>query len=106
MKESKNQKILLERLRLAREQAGLSQEQVSKLLKVSRPAITDIESGKRKVSTDELIQLSDVYDVSINWLLGKDEKLTDAKYTLAARELAKLNPKDIEKVLSLLKSLK
>ncbi|TGL50813.1 XRE family transcriptional regulator [Leptospira wolffii] len=106
MSESKSKKLFMERLRLAREYAGLSQEQVSKLMKVTRPAITDIESGKRKVSTEELTLLSEIYGVSPMWLLGENDEEKNPKYTLAARELAKLNQKDIDKILNLIKSLK
>lgn len=99
-------KSFIERMKLAREYAGLSQEQVSKLLGISRPAISDIESGKRKVDTHELKQITEIYNVSSTWLLGEKEEVEDSKYTLVARELAKLQKKDIDKILNLIKSLK
>ena len=40
---------LAERLRDAREYVGLSQDEVANALGVSRPAVTNIESGNRKV---------------------------------------------------------
>lgn len=43
-----------ERLRQARDAAGLSQGQVARLLKMHRPTITDMESGSRKVTAGEL----------------------------------------------------
>ena len=102
-------KIIASRLMLARQQAGLSQAQAAKLLQVSRPAVPEIEAGRRKVSAEELIIFSDVYDVSIEWLSGKDAEHADVvrdKLQLAARDIAKMNPDDLERVISLLTSLK
>lgn len=49
------------RLREAREYLGLSQEEVATALKVSRPAVTNIEAGTRKVEAIELEQLANLY---------------------------------------------
>src|SRR5262245_20821026 len=98
---------LAERLRLAREQAGLSQGQVAKLLDMHRPTISEIEAGRRKVSAEELSQFADLYDVSIEWLTetqSSDED--DERVQLAARELAKLKSEDLEKVLNLLRTMR
>lgn len=97
------------RLRRAREQAGLSQGQVAKLMKLHRPTISEIEAGRRRVQADELRELAKLYHVSVSWLLGdtgKDGDLQDAKVRLAARELAKLKADDLDRVLNLLASLR
>ncbi len=97
------------RLRLAREQAGLSQTQVAKLLGVHRPTISEIEAGRRRVQTSELAEFARIYDVSTAWLLeepGQKDDLRDAKVQLAARELAKLKQTDLDRVLNLLSSLR
>ena len=104
MSEEQNQ-ALARRLKAAREQAGLSQEIVSRKLDLNRPAISEIEAGRRKVSATELSVLSDLYHVSMDWLMsggtGQPEKLE-----LAARSLAKLKPKDLDRIMDLLKSLR
>ncbi len=51
-------KTLNERLRDARKNLHLSQEYVSKVIGINRTAIVEIESGKRKVSVDELAKFS------------------------------------------------
>ena len=48
------------RLRQARAEAGLSQERVAEWLAVRRPAIAEIESGKRAVKSTELVRLADL----------------------------------------------
>lgn len=100
--------LTAERLRSAREHAGLSQGQVAKMLDMHRPTISEIEAGRRKVSTDELTEFAKLYDVSVAWLTGtesNEENLND-KVLLAARDLTKLKKDDLEKVLKLLESMR
>jgi transcriptional regulator with XRE-family HTH domain len=95
------------RLRLAREQAGLSQGQVAKMLNVHRPTISEIEAGRRRVAAEELAEFSRIYAVSVAWLTGSEaDDETDDRVKLAARELAKLKPEDLDKVLRLLSSMR
>ena len=100
---------LAARLRLAREQAGLSQGQVAKMLHLHRPSISEAEAGRRKVSTEELVQLAHIYGVSVSWLAGADSEEKNAaqdRIELAARELAKLKPEDLDRLLQLLTALR
>lgn len=98
-----------ERLKVARKLAGLSQGQVAKMLGLHRPAISEMEAGNRRVSADELAHLAEIYDVNIAWLVGKaPEKIDPAnpRLELAARELAKLKPDDLERLLRLLAAMR
>jgi transcriptional regulator with XRE-family HTH domain len=98
---------LHERLRLAREQAGLSQGQVARLMDIHRPTISEIEAGRRRVTADELAKFSELYDVSIEWLsTASTEDAADDRVRLAARELAKLKSQDLDKVLNLLRTMR
>ena len=94
------------RLRIAREMAGLSQAQVAKMLSLHRPSISEMEAGRRKVSSEELAKLSDIYDVSISWLTETEDNSEDERVKLAARELSKLKTNDFERVMNLLKALR
>ena len=93
-----------ERLRLAREQAGLSQGQVAKLMDYHRPTISEIEAGRRKVSGEEISIFARHYGVSSSWLMDETQK-QDAVVELAARELSKLRKEDLDTMLRLLKSM-
>ena len=97
-----------ERLRLARQQAGLSQGQVAKMLDMHRPTISEIEAGRRRVPAEELAQFSRIYEVSVAWLAGSEGGYegVDDRVRLAARELSKLKRDDLDKVLRLLSSLR
>jgi transcriptional regulator with XRE-family HTH domain len=93
-----------ERLRLARERAGLSQGQIAKIMDYHRPTISEIEAGRRKVTSDELSAFAQHYGVTVSWLLRENEDV-DPIVELAARELGKLKKADLERILNLLKSL-
>lgn len=90
------------RLKDARILAGLSQAQAADKLGLQRPAISEIEAGKRKVSAEEIIQFSNLYRVAASWLLLEDDT-EDLKF--AARELSKLKPEDRQRLLEVLKIL-
>ncbi len=98
-----------DRLRIARELAGLSQSQVAKMLNLHRPSISEIEANRRKVSAEEIARLSQIYGVSVSWLTQAKEEETDIhqdKVELVARELSKLKPADLNRVLQLLSALR
>jgi transcriptional regulator with XRE-family HTH domain len=101
-------KDLARRLRTAREHAGLSQGQVAKLLGLHRPTVTEIEAGRRKVSSEELSEFASVYEVSTSWLLGTEDEQgeIDDRIRLAARDLTKLKREDLDKVLRLLSTIR
>ncbi|MFH0931901.1 MAG: type II toxin-antitoxin system antitoxin SocA domain-containing protein [Candidatus Zixiibacteriota bacterium] len=52
-----------------RERAGISQDKLAELLGVLRPTISIIEVGKRKISAEELVKLSKIFDVPVENLL-------------------------------------
>lgn len=107
--ELKQKQAIASRLALARKQAGLTQGQVATLLDLHRPTISEIEAGRRNVTGTELAKFADIYGVSANWLACNDSEEPDAdrdRVLLAARELAKLAPNDLNKVLDLLKALR
>lgn len=100
---------LHERLRAARQAAGLSQGQVAKLMNMHRPTVSEIEAGNRRVSADELSQFANHYDVKVAWLLGEAPErveISDPKLQLAARELSKLKPDALDNLLKLIAAMK
>ncbi|MGV3293582.1 helix-turn-helix transcriptional regulator [Streptococcus pluranimalium] len=66
------------RIRDLREDYDFTQEYLAKYLSCSQSADSRIETGKRQVSIDYLIQLSKLYQVSTDYILG----LTDNPYRL------------------------
>lgn len=101
--------LIANRLSIARKQSGLSQAQVATKLNIPRPSISEIEAGRRRVSAEELIQFADLYHIDIKWITGEkkeNEGILNDQLQLAAREVANLKPEDLEKVISLLNSLR
>ncbi len=101
--------LIAERLKEARKLAGLSQGNVAKMLGLHRPSVSEIEAGNRRVSADELARLAGIYDVNVAWLLGETPDTLDAqdpRLELAARELTKLKPDDLDRLLKLLAAMR
>ena len=59
-----------QRIKKMREDIGISQDDLAKKLGIPRPAISQIETGERKISADELIKLSNTFNLDIESLLG------------------------------------
>ena len=107
--ESAKRTVIAERLKEARKLAGVSQGHVAKILGLHRPSISEIEAGNRRVSADELARLAEIYDVGVAWLLGEAPDTLDAqdpRLELAARELTKLKPDDLDRLLKLLAAMR
>ena len=64
------------RLKQARQEANLKQEQVARYLKVPVSAISGIESGHRKVDAGELFHLSKLYGKPLDWFFEEGHPLT------------------------------
>ena len=65
------------RLRLAREDAKLKQDDAAQLIDVSRPTLVAIEQGTRRIRIQELQILARKYGTSVNALLRREAVHTD-----------------------------
>lgn len=65
------------RLRIARENASVRQEDAALTIGVSRPTMVSIEKGTRRVKLQELQGLARCYGVSVNGLLRREAVHTD-----------------------------
>jgi transcriptional regulator with XRE-family HTH domain len=92
--------LMAERLRQAREYVGLSQEEVANVLGISRPAVTNIESGTRKVEATELNTLARMYRRTLDYLLTGREPASNGPEQLAflARAVRGLSDRDLDEV--------
>lgn len=66
-----------ERLRLARETAGITQADAATSIKIARTTLLAIEKGQRRVRSDELQQLARLYHTSVNALLRRESVYVD-----------------------------
>jgi len=74
MPANKTMAKISEKIKELRAKTGLSQQRLAELLGVSRPAISQIENGERKVSVDELDRLAKIFNISVNSLLSKERE--------------------------------
>ena len=60
----------LNRLKTLRKEKGLMQEEVAEYLKISPPAYSHYETGFTEPDVANLIKLSELYKVSIDYIVG------------------------------------
>jgi transcriptional regulator with XRE-family HTH domain len=66
---SKEHRSLVERLRTARKEAGLDQNAVAKLLRVSQSYISKMESGQRRIDIVQLKRFAKVYKKKMEYFI-------------------------------------
>jgi transcriptional regulator with XRE-family HTH domain len=66
---TKEYAVFVERLRKAREEAGLTQVQVAKKLKRPQSHISNIESGQQRVDVVELKRFAKIYNKDITYFV-------------------------------------
>ena len=93
-------RALYERIKEARTELHLSQDYVAKFLGVNRTAIVEIESGKRKVSADELGKLSELFQIPADELLKG--RSTEMPVQMFARRFGALDEADQQEILNLI----
>lgn len=93
-------RALYERIKEARTELHLSQDYVAKFLGVNRTAIVEIESGKRKVSADELGKFSELFQIPADELLNG--RSTEMPVQMFARRFEALDEADQQEILNLI----
>lgn len=63
----------MKNLKLLRTEKKLSQENLSKKIGVSRSTVAMWENGSSQPDTDTLIKLSEIFNVSVDYLIGNSE---------------------------------
>ena len=66
-------KIFQERLIEQRKLNKLTQRQVADYLQIAQPSYIRYENGSSEPSLDALVKLADLFDVSVDYLLGRKE---------------------------------
>lgn len=68
--------MIAERIKMLRENKQLSQSELSKKLGITRSSINAWEMGISTPSTTYLVELSHIFHVSIDYLLGLDKNVS------------------------------
>lgn len=86
------------RLRQLRKEKRMSQEDLGKKLNVSKVSISGYETGNRIPSLDIFIKLLDIFDVSSDYLLGREVSMVCED---SGNNIYKATSRDIEIIKSL-----
>jgi len=68
-------KRLGNKIKKLREQIGLSQEDLARRLNISRVAVSQIESGQRRIRADEIAMLSKIFNITSDILLNIEKDI-------------------------------
>ena len=71
--------VIIMRLREIRKLSGLTMKELGIRIGVSESAISQYETGKRQPDYETLLKIADYFGVSVDYLLGKDEKSEDSE---------------------------
>lgn len=63
--------VFAEQLKTLRKINGLTQQEIANKIDVSRVAYTNWENGKREPELEMIIRLADIFNVSLDFLLGR-----------------------------------
>lgn len=61
-------------LKKERTERGYTQKEIADILNISRVAYTLYENGKNTPTTDNILRLAELYNVSTDYLLGRYSK--------------------------------
>lgn len=64
--------MIIPRIRDLREDNDKKQVELAKYLNIDQSTYSDYENGKINISIDQLIKIADFYDVSLDYLVGRD----------------------------------
>lgn len=69
--------VFARRLRMLRKRAGLRQEAVAARLQIHRTTYTKYETDKTTPDQDGLRRLAELFDVSVDYLIGREDEPAD-----------------------------
>lgn len=95
----------MNRFRECREASGLTQKYVALTLGVKGPSVSNWESGKTTPTTENVAALAKLYNVSVDYLLGRDEEqpksMEDAERQRYVAELIAYTPAQLKELTDL-----
>ena len=65
--------IFGKRLREVRKSKKITQQELADRLGIKRNTYSDWENGKTEPTFEILVKLADLFDVSLDWLFGRDK---------------------------------
>ncbi len=94
------------KIKACRERLGLSMTELAKRTGLTVSAISQFENSERMPSIDSLRKLADKFGVTTDYLLGREEEISDKNIIAMFRGLKKMDEKDKEDLLQFYHFLK
>lgn len=94
----------MNRIKFLREELNMTQQELANKLNGAKSTVAMYEKGDRKPSMEILLRLSDIFDCSIDYILGKSdirnpEELKNVKFANATGlDTAGLDEEDLEEL--------
>ncbi|MCO7124770.1 helix-turn-helix transcriptional regulator [Sporolactobacillus shoreicorticis] len=98
--------MLKDQLTRLRKSRGKTQEDIAKILGITRPAYTAYEIGTRQPDYESLIKLAKYFDVTIDYLLTGEKEETESNPNLFFFDMGGLTKEEIEDIKSHYKYVK
>lgn len=74
-----------ERLRRARESAGLTQQQAASIVGITREELSYHENGRREISLGRLARLANLYGYTVDYFLRDEDSSPESHVAIAFR---------------------
>ncbi len=94
-----------QKVKIKRQELGMSQEQLAEACDISYSYIGHIERASRNLSLNTAIRLSQVLNISLDYLLLDAIPTESALFNSIQTNLKNYNPKQVEKFLNAVKIL-
>lgn len=91
---------LSERIKERRLLLGYNQPELAQIMNISKQTVSNWENGNRTPDAETLSKLSDLFSVSVDFLLGRTDIVTLPSINGLQQQLSKKDEKDIEKTLN------
>lgn len=63
-----------EKIKELREDNDLKQKQIAEILKTTQSYYAQYENGKRSIPFERMIEIAEIYNVSLDWIAGRTDK--------------------------------
>ena len=85
------------RIQILRKKANYTQEQVAEMMNVSVQMISNVERGNKAIKIENLLKLSEIFNISTDYILTVKENATDLQSAIIKLEaLPEIDRKMIE----------
>lgn len=85
------------RIQILRKKANYTQEQVAEMMNVSVQMISNVERGNKAIKIENLLKLSEIFNISTDYILTGKENATDLQSAIIKLEaLPEIDRKMIE----------